>query len=198
MMRLAALALLASFPAWAQDRPATDRPATDRPVTTPTRDVDVVYRAVAGGRPVEQRSRFAATEQKVRIDTPSPGLYLIVDRGAHTMDMVSDADHGVLEMPYDPARTVGGFASGPGSASGGFARGGTDIVAGQNCTEWQTADTAGRAVTACFTTDGVLLRARTGPMVLVEAMRVVYGPIEPSVFAIPAGYRRTAAPAQRR
>lgn len=192
MMRLAALALLASFPAacvpaWAQDRPAT----------TPTRDVDVLYRALAAGRPVEQRSRFAVSAQKVRIDTPSPGLYLIVDRAARTMEMVSDAEHGVLEMPYDPASTVGGFASHPGVAPG-FARAGTDLVAGQDCTEWQTTDSAGRPVTACFTADGVLLRARVGPTVLVEATRVVYGPIEPSVFAVPPGYKRAAAPAPRR
>lgn len=181
MSRLVLLALLASAPAWAQDRPAT----------APTRDVDVLYRATAGDRSVEQRSRFAVAEQKVRIDTPSPGLYLIVDRGARTMDMVSDADHGVLEMAYDPAG-VDGFAAGK-----GFARGGTQTVAGQSCTEWQTVDNAGRAVTACFTADGVLLRARAGPQVFVEATRVVYGPIEPSVFAIPAGYRRAAAPARR-
>jgi hypothetical protein len=188
MKHLAALALLASSPAWAQDRPTT----------TPTRDVDVLYRAMAGGRSVEQRSRFAVSARKIRIDTPSPGLYLIVDRGAHTMNMVSDPDRGVLEMAYDPASAVGGFASSPGFGRGGFTRTGTDTVAGQNCTEWQTTDAGGRAVTACFTADGVLLRARAGPNVFVEATRVVYGPIEPSVFAVPAGYRRAAAPSPSR
>ena len=186
MKHLAALALFAAAPAWAQDRPTT----------TPTRDVDVHYRAVAGGRSVEQRSRFAVSARKIRIDTPSPGLYLIVDRGAHTMNMVSDPDRGVLEMAYDPASAVGGFASSLGR--GGFTRAGTDTVAGQNCTEWQTTDTGGRAVTACFTADGVLLRARAGPNVFVEATRVVYGPIEPAVFAVPAGYKRAAAPGSPR
>lgn len=183
MKRLAVLVLLACVPAWAQDRPAT----------TPTRDVDVLYRAAAGGRSVEQRSRFGAAERKVRIDTPSPGLYLIVDRGARTMDMVDDAARGVLEMRYDPARPVGGFAAGQ-----GFVRGGTAVVAGLPCIEWQTVDTAGRTVTACFTADGVLLRARVGPTALVEATRVTYGPIDPSVFAVPAGYRHAAASELRR
>ena len=99
--------------------------------------------------------------------------------------MVSEADHGVLEMPYDPASTVAGVA--PDRA---FARVGADVVAGVACIEWQTADRAGRAVTVCMTRDGVLLRARAGAEVLVQALRVDYGAIDPSVFQIPAGYRR--------
>lgn len=182
MRRFAALAVLAAMPAWAQDRPAT----------TPTRDVDVVYHVTTGDRSVEQRTRFGPAQGKVRIDTPSPGLYLVVDHGAHKMDLVSDGDHGVLEMPYDPARAGAGFAPGQ-----NFSRAGADTVAGVPCTEWQTADTAGRAVTACFTADGVFLRARMGGTVIVEATRVAYGPIDPAVFAIPPGYRRTPARGQR-
>jgi hypothetical protein len=182
MRGLAALAFLAAVPAWAQDRPAT----------TPTRDVDVVYRVTAGGHSVEQRTRFGPTQGKVRIDTPSPGLYLVVDHGAHRMDLVSDGDHGVLEMAYDPARAGAGFAPGQ-----NFTRTGADTVAGVPCTEWQTADIAGRTVTSCITADGVFLRARMGATVLVEAIRVAYGPIDPRVFAIPAGYRHTSAREQR-
>jgi len=63
------------------------------------------------------------------------------------------------------------------------------------CTEWQTAKSTGRAVTVCMTADGVLLRARADNAVLVQAVRVSYGPIDPSVFAIPAGCR---LPAHRR
>ncbi len=47
--------------------------AQERPATAPTRDVDVLYRATVGGRAIEQRSRFGVAEQKLRLDTPSPG-----------------------------------------------------------------------------------------------------------------------------
>ncbi len=173
-------AVVAAAPAWAQ---------ADRPLTTPTRDVDVVYRASAGGQQVEQRSRFAVQAKKLRIDTPSPGLYVIVDREAKTMDMVSEADRGVVEMPYDPARTVGGVRP-----DGAYVRGGTDAVAGIPCTEWRTTDSGARPVLVCMTADGVLLRARTGTDVLVQAVRVAYGPIDPGVFRIPPGYARATPP----
>ncbi len=177
-MRLWLLALVATSPAWAQERPET----------TPTRDVDVVYRAVAGGKMVDQRSRFAPSMGRIRIDTPSPGLYVIVNRQAHTMDMVSGGDRSVLEMPYDPAHTVGGVAS-----DRAWSRIGADTVADTPCTEWQSSDAAGHPTAICVTQDGVLLRARAAGNVIVQAVRVAYGPIEPSVFAIPPDFSRRQA-----
>lgn len=167
---------------------ATPALAAEKPVTRPTRDVDVTYRAEVGGKPMQQRIRVAAAAGKTRIDTPSPGLYMLVNRGAGTMDMVSDGDRGVIQLPYDPAR-VGGAPEGA-----AYQRIGTDVVAGLSCTEWRTTDTAGHAVTACFTADGVLLRARAGTHILVQAASVAYGPLDPAIFAVPAGYQRTSAP----
>lgn len=185
-MRLAAalaIGLLAALPTLGPTLGPTV--AQDRPATEPTRDVDVTYRAMAGGKAVEQRSRFAPASGRIRIDSPSPGLYVIVNRQAQTMDMVSGGDRTVLEMPYDPARTVGGVAP-----ERGFARLGGDSVAGTPCTEWRTEDAERRALVVCLTEDGVLLRARAGAKVIVEATKVAYGPIDPAVFAIPADYRR--------
>lgn len=183
MRRWAVLALVAAMPAWAQDRP----PAA------PTRDVDVDYRATAGGRAIEQRYRFARSVEKARIDTPSPGLYVIVDRTSRHMDMVSEGDRSVLELPYDPAHAMAGIP--PGRA---FERLGADIIAGVACTEWRTADKSDRPLTVCMTEDGVLLRVRAGANVLVQATRIAYGPIDPAVFAIPTGFeRRTGRGATR-
>ena len=176
---LAALVLI-SVPAFGQERP----------VTRPTRDVDVVYVATVGGQPVQQRMRTAADAAEIRIDTPSPGLYMILDRAAHTMDMVSDGDKGVIQMQYDPAKA--GIAA---SDSAEYRRLGVDTVAGLGCTEWATTDTAGRPVVACFTDDGVMLRARAADRVLVTAAKVAYGRLDPAIFAIPPGYQRTVAPA---
>ena len=102
--------------------------------------------------------------------------------------MVSDADRGVIQLPYDPARA----GSAPEGAA--YQRLGTEVVAGLGCTEWTTTDTTGHLVTACFTADGVLLRARAGAHVLVQAASVAFGPLDPAIFAIPAGYQRTSAP----
>jgi len=89
---------------------------------------------------------------------------------------------------------------GPGGFSPGqsFARKGDDAVAGVACTEWQTVDSRGQPVLACFTADGVLLRARRGAAVLVEARRVTYGPLDPALFVVPPGYNHVAPPEPRR
>ena len=186
MRRLVLLAMLAPAAALAQDRPQ------DRPQTRPTRDVDVTYRATVSGRTIQQRARFVAGAREVRIDTPSPGLYLIINRDAHTMDMVSDGDRGVLQMPYDPSRAVGMAAD-----TQPFRREGLDRVAGIPCTEWSTTDTSGKPVIACFTDDGVMLRARSDAGVLVQAASVTYGPLDPAIFSVPAGYARAVAPERR-
>ena len=160
----------------------------ERPATSPLRDVDVTYRAGQGVHAVEQRSRFRAADQKLRLDTPTPGVYMIVDQRARTMAMVSDADRGVVEMPMAAAAAAPG-----GVGAGAFTRRGADQVAGLPCTEWETLDTQGQPTLACFTADGVLLRARRGAQVLVQATRVVYGPQDPAVFTPPAAYAHTAA-----
>ena len=171
MIRLLALLLLA-VPALAQERPAT----------VPTRDVDVTYRAGAGAAAVQQRSRWWVGEGKMRLDPPTPGVYMIVDTRARTMAMVSDADRGVVDLPAPNL-----------SPGGRYVRGGTDQVAGFACTEWETLDTQGQPTVACFTGDGVLLRARRGAAVFVEAVAVRYGPPDPAAFVVPPGYKHSGA-----
>ena len=182
MMAMSAAACPA---AWAQDRP----PAT------PTRDVDVTYRAGQGDKVVQQRSRFRATDQRLRVDTPTPGVYAIVDYRAHTLSMVSDAERAVLDMPAPAGQAPGGVSAGPSGVN--YVRRGTDQVAGLACTEWETTDTTGQPTLACFTGDGVLLRARRGAQVLVAAARVSYGEQDPAAFMVPAGYAHTSTRAPR-
>ncbi len=167
----------------------------DRPATLPTRDVDVTYRAVQGDQTLSQRSRWSAAERKMRLDTPTPGVYAIVDYKAGTLAMVSERSHGVLDLPV-PAGGLPGQAA-PGG--GAFARRGSNQVAGLPCTEWETRDLQGQATLTCFTDDGVLLQARHGAQVLVQATHVAYGALDPSAFVVPPSYAHEtprAAPPQ--
>jgi hypothetical protein len=167
---------IASVTAWADP---------DRPLTMPTRDVDVTYQAGQGDQAVVQRSRWSVGLRKMRLDTPTPGVYMIVDYAAHTLAMVSDRDRGVVDLPAPPGGLPG--QSVPGGAS--FSRRGASQVAGLPCTEWQTADTQGQATLACFTDDGVMLEARRGAQLLVQATRVAYGDLDAAAFAVPPSYR---------
>ncbi len=174
-------AMLAIPPALAQ---------ADRPATLPTRDVDVTYRAGQGDRTVSQRSRWLAAERKMRLDTPTPGVYALVDYAAGTLAMVSERSRGVLDLPV-PAGGLPGQAP-PGG--GAFTRRGSSQVAGLPCTEWETRDLQGEATLTCFTEDGVLLEARHGAQVLVQATRVTYGALDASDFAVPPSYAHEATP----
>jgi hypothetical protein len=156
----------------------------DRPPAMPTRDVDVTYRAGQGDRTVVQRSRWSATARKLRLDTPTPGVYVIGDYAEHTLMMVSEQAQGVLDMEL-PADGLPGQAA---SGSASFTRRGDGKVAGHPCTEWETLDRQGQATLACYTEDGVLLEARHGAQILVQATRVVYGALDAATFAVPRSY----------
>ncbi len=175
-MRYAAAGLLLlTAPAWAQDKPAT----------VPTRDVDVTYRMGSpepNGPPMAQRMRWSMAAAKLRVDPPTPGLYMIVDYQAHRMAVVKTAERAVLDAPAPSAGL-------PGQSGGSYARRGVDSVAGLGCVNWDTVDTSGRATTLCMTSDGVLLRASQAGVPLLEAVAVTYAPQDPAAFVPPDGFR---------
>lgn len=158
----------------------------ETPVLRPRRDVDVLYNMVPNGRPethsLHQRARWDVKAQRLRIDLPSPGTWMLVDFAGRRMAMVSDPARKVV-------RLAGGDARLPGEVPGDdYTRQDTDSVAGLPCTDWSTRDRAGHPVVVCITADGVLLRVQAGPKLLAQALRVTYGPQDPAAFAVPAGY----------
>lgn len=182
MRRLASMLLLAA-PVFAPG--VVPALAQDRPPTIPTRDVDVTYRMVQpieGGPALMQRMRWSVATGRLRVDPPSPALYMIVDYRARRMAVVHPADRAVVDM------TTSGPGL-PGSSAGGFTRLDIGHVAGTACSNWQTRDTNGQVVTVCITAEGVMLRASQGDNVLLEAASVNYDTQDPGAFLPPDGYR---------
>jgi hypothetical protein len=173
----AALALV-SLPACAQTAPHVMPP-----LVMPLRDVDVTYKVpVAGGRDMAilQRLRFSAALHRQRVDLPTSGNWMVLDYVTHRMTLVRDESRELVEVPAPDNATQ----------PAGFALVGPAQVAGLPCTEWRTRDTRGQATVACYTDDGVLLRARGDRGVLMEAIDVGYRPQGADVFALPQGYSR--------
>jgi hypothetical protein len=174
-MRLAIIAaLLCPALSWA------DAP----PVLRPLRDVDVTYRVPVpngGGDALLQRLRWSAATQRQRVDLPTAGNWMVLDFKTHRMSLVRDPSHEVIDLPAPPG------AEQPGG-SAGFTRIGSATVDGLACTIWRTTDTRGEETQACYTDDGVLLRASAGPHVLMEAVSVKYAPQDNTVFQPPANY----------
>ena len=166
--------------------------AADGPVLIPTRDVAVTYRTDVGDRVLEQRMRWSAAARRMRIDPPTPGIFLLIDYATRRMDVVRDPERSFVEMDA-PATPPGlGSAGTPSTQSpeGRYERGGADEVSGMACTDWTTHDTKGRATEICVTADGVMLRVRSDGRVLAGAARVEYGPQDPTLFELPRGYTR--------
>jgi hypothetical protein len=179
---LALLACLLAGPALAQDRP----------LLTPSRDVDVIYSIAGPEGPLEQRLRWGTAAGKLRVDPPTPGLFMVLDTHSHRMETVREQDHTVLQV--DAAAT-----SLPGMpAAVEFIRRGTAHIAGLDCTQWATIDNSGRPTLVCITEDGVLLRAAADGRVLAIATEVRYAAQADAVFRVPEDYRRIVAPPVKR
>ncbi len=184
MKRVWLLAAVLAIPTLAQ--------AQDRPLTQPTRDVDIVYRMAGPDRPLEQRMRWGVSQGKLRVDPPTPGMYVIIDTAHHVVQAVREGDHSVVQLDAGP-NAVPGVAP-----DGMFKRRGQLDVAGLPCTQWETRDTSGRTVLACLTTDGVLLRVEADGLVLVQATEVRFAPLGEAVFRVPADYRKIMQPSVSR
>jgi hypothetical protein len=167
----------------------------DQPPLHPSRDVDVTYRAAApqGGPQVQQRVRWRAASQIMRIDLPAPGLYVIIDYIGRRMRVVRDGTRSVIEMAA-PDSMTDMIGSKPATS---YTRRGEATVAGRTCTEWQTVDRDARPALVCVTDDGVLLRAGTPDQVRVSAVSVHYAPQDPTTFHVPDDYVRQAPPTTR-
>jgi hypothetical protein len=156
----------------------------EHPLLRPIHDVDVTYALDAGdGTTLHERLRWDAATQKLRVDPPTAGLYVIIDLAARRMSTVRTAERTVIEMAA-PDNVTGM----PDSAAAAAVRRGTDTVARLACTEWDMTDAAGEPARLCLTADGVLLRARSGARTLLSAETVVYGPLDAALFQVPAGY----------
>ncbi len=158
--------------------------AQDAPPGKPTRDVDVTYRVPVPGADnaaLLQRLRWSASMRRQRVDLPTSGNWMVLDFTTHRMAMVRDDTREVVDLPAPPSAELAGGGA-------GFMRTGSSTVAGLACTQWRTIDTRGQETLACYTDDGVLLRATAGTRVLMEAVAVKYETQGEAVFDLPAGY----------
>jgi hypothetical protein len=184
-MRCACVLALAMF--------AVGAGAPAGPLLRPTRDVDVTYQLESGnGVALQERLRWGVAAGSLRIDPPTPGLYVIIDLRKRRMSMVRTSDHVVIEAPAPP-----NAAGVPEGATANAKRVGEDQVAGLPCANWAMTDMAGQPTTVCVTDDGVLLRAESDGRTVLAATTVRYGAVDPAAFQLPAGYARRQLDGQR-
>ena len=192
MKRVAAAFLL--FGPWLMPCVAqAEHGEAERPLLRPAQDVEVTYLvnnpAGRDAPPLEQRIYWLVAAQVMRIDPPTPGLFVIIDYLARHMSVVREEDRSVIDMaaPEGMAGVTGG------SGAQTYIRRSDDTVAGMGCTNWETTDRDNRGTLACITADGVLLRVRAGAQTLAIATSVRYAPPDPALFRVPSGYTHQTA-----
>jgi hypothetical protein len=180
MIATAGLAMLAAWPAAAQQRP----------IVRPTRDLAVVYRVQAAGPNGQAETRnvdmyWTGQGTRLRLQTEGQPGFGLVDYAAGRMTMVMPPQKAYAVVTFD-ADHAPGLNIPPGAA---VDRSGSDTVAGVACTEWTVRGPHGGG-TACITNDGLVLRVRgaqPGQPPAMEAVSVAYGPQPASLFAVPEG-----------
>ena len=182
-MTLAA-ALIATLPLGAQ--------AQDRPQIFPTRDVAITYRVDGQGQQGELTMIWSAARRMMRMNMPQGLGYMVADQQGRRGFMVMEQMRMVMDVPMQQA---GGMQYELENAR--FTRGGTEKIAGHDCTVWRYRSASGQGE-ACVTSDGVMLRAngnaRGAGGGRMEATRVVFAPQDPSLFQRPRGYRTMQMP----
>lgn len=184
MRHAIAAALIAALPVAAQ--------AQDRPQIFPTRDVAITYRVSGGGAAGEMTMLWSAAARLMRMNMPEGVGYMVADHANQRGFMVMEAMRMIMDVPMQQAA---GYQKEFENAR--FTRGGTERIAGTECTVWRYQGQA-QSGEACITGDGVMLRANgnaQGQQGRMEAMRVVYAPQDPSLFRRPQGYQTMQAPA---
>lgn len=162
-----------------------------RPLLAPVRDVTVTYMVHPGSRaaiPVEVA--IAAGGRRLRITSPELPTSILVDRNTESAAILLPLFRAYSTIHigrYDPQRTFLDRAH--------FRPLGPARVAGQACTRWEAVSADGRA-DGCITDDGVIVQGRVASHghdgeAEIEATRVVRGPVAPSEFDIPDGFRES-------
>ena len=183
----AALALAAlAAPALAQDRPQLQ----------PTRDATIDYRLeghnTPSGQPRTMRMFVTAGGGKTRIEPSEGRTVIILDRGASKMTIVMLDKQQYMERPMNPSQQAH-FDVANGTK---FTRRGSETIAGQRCTVWESQGE--RHGSGCVTDTGLVLKgestSQNGEHSVLLATAVSLGSLSADLFQPPPGFSRMAIP----
>lgn len=133
-----------------------------------------------------ERQRWSVATGKLRVDPPTPGLWMVIDLAQGTVASVDEHARRVLDGPAPVLPGAG--------AAGKAVWVGADHVGDWACTDWTVPDDRGNPALLCLADDGVLLRASAGGRVLLEALDLTRAPQPAEIFRLPSAYPHQVAP----
>ena len=177
---------------WIRPNRHVPPPGVGNPPVFPTRDATLTYRH--SNRPHELfQAHYHASTWRMRIDAPGDSMDreapdVLLDALMQTRTQIWDQDGTYARQQTDWRERFGTIASAWNPA---FEVEGSDIVAGLPCTRYTVRSGVHASYTVarvCLTVDGVPLR-REDKDGTIEATRVEYRPVDPSLVALPKTYR---------
>ncbi len=167
-------------------------PVVEAPAITPSVDVDVEYELASpqGDVSTRQRMRWQTATLRQRLDPDKSSVFLLTSWRDRTLSVVDMGRKRVSVMPVPGTQQL--TPPGQPAVAGSYARMGSSVVAGEQCTVWRTKDTDGHPTDACYTADGLLLQVAQGGQITVRALSVQRAPQPDSLFVIPAGLQQEA------
>lgn len=174
--------------------------AQDYPSIQPKRDAAITYALDSTQTgPMRIQAFISPENQMMRLQEGDGGDYLLLDRGAERVLLVSPGKHLIFAV------SSGGFLHrdvGPG-ANLEFRPRGQREIAGHGCTAWSVVGPGGHGE-ACVTRDGIVLAGQGQgnrpdehgqvPAGRLTAVAVSYAPVPPALFAIPPGLQEVDLP----
>lgn len=162
----------------------------EAPAITPSVDVDVEYELASpsGDASARQRMRWQTASLRQRLDPDQSAVFMLTSWRDRTLSVVDMGRKRVSIMPVPGTQQL--TPPGQPAMVGSYARLGSSVVAGEQCTVWRTKDTDGHLTDACYTADGLLLQVAQGGQITVRALSVVRAAQPDSLFVIPPGLKQ--------
>lgn len=180
------------IPALAATLLAAPALADQMPNLIPAHDVTGTYLVTAQGGPKNVTVEYSKSANVLRLNPQGGQGYLLYDFGAHDAKMVMPDMQKYMDQPALANRAQA--LQGANGDNTSIAKGGTETIAGHECTDYTATDkTKGTSSTLCVTDDGVLLKLAS-PDSSVVAQKVSYDSVPEADVTLPAGYTALTMP----
>lgn len=167
--------------------------ASSMPNLIPAHDVSGTYLVTGKEGAKTVTVEYSKSANVLRINPQSGAGYILYDFTAKDAKMVMPQMQRYMDRPEmaSQAASIQGKGNGDDVT---VAKGGTESIAGHECTDYTATDhTRGTSSTICVTDDGVLLKlASTGSSVVAQS--VSYGAVPAADVQVPPGYTAFVMP----
>jgi hypothetical protein len=184
------------MPALAVTLMAAPALADSMPNIIPAHDVSGTYLIINKPGPQTLTVEYSKSANILRVNTPQGGGYILYDFGSKDAKMVMPQ----MQRYIDETQMASQFAPTPhtGGTDGGnvsITTGGTETIAGHDCTDYTATDaTKGTTSTMCVTDDGVILSLLSSNGDKIVAQTISYGTVPDADVQLPPGYTKFAMP----